>query len=139
MRNAQCRERGFSLLESLIAVLLFSFAVIGAAGLQGSLLGLSQNATFRAEAAFYAEQLVGMASVDVANAACYAGGSCINAYTADDVADWLDQVKTKLPEATTYPPLVSFNAATKDFNVTIYWRRPGDDITRNVSVATVIK
>ena len=136
---SQHRQRGFSLIESLISVLLFSFAAIGAAGLQGNLLGLSQNSAFRAEAAFYAEQLVGMATVDASNATCYAGGSCTNAYTADAVADWLDDVKSKLPGATTYVPAVTFDSSTKDFTVTIYWRRPGDDITRNVSVATVIK
>ena len=133
-------QGGFSILEALISVLLFSFAVIGAAGLQGSLLGMSQNSEFRAEAAFYAEQLIGLATVDAANIGCYYdGGSCANADAAVEVTHWVTQVKAALPGATTYVPTMSYNAGTKEFTVTVTWRRPSDDTTRNVLVTTVIR
>jgi type IV pilus assembly protein PilV len=134
------RSRGFSLIESLFSLTLFSFAVIGTAGLQGSLVGFSQNSQYRAEASFYAEQLVGLATADVANANCYAlQAGCTNtdAYTA--ATNWWNTVIDALPGADTLPPTLAYNAATGELAVTVFWQRPGDDTTRNFTVNTVVR
>lgn len=133
------REHGFSIVESLVSVVLFSFAVIGTAGLQGTLVGVSQNSEYRAEASFYAEQLVSLALVDVANATCYTMASCSNIDAYNAALDWRDTVTDSLPGATDHPPTATYTAGTGDFSVTVYWQRPGDDTLRNVTFVTVVR
>lgn len=133
------RQGGFSIIEALVSLVLFSFAVIGTAGLQGSLVGFSQNSEYRAEASFYAERLIGLATVDVANAGCYAFASCTNTSAQNAALDWRDEILTALPGASELPPEVTYTSATGDFSVTVYWRRPGDDTTRNVTMVTVVR
>lgn len=133
------KQSGFSIVEALVSVVLFSFAVIGTAGLQSALIGYAQNSEYRAEAAFYAEQIVGLATVDVANAACYAGSTCGNPDAAAAAQTWLDDVQAALPGAADLAPEVTYTASSGDFSVTVYWRRPGDDTTRNVTLVTVVR
>jgi type IV pilus assembly protein PilV len=140
IRRATSRARGFSIVETLIALLLFSFAVIGAAGLQGSLLGHGQNSQFRAEASFFAEQIVGLAIADPANVRCYAFMSGCASTDAQLAAEgWRESVLAMLPGASTTPPTVSFSAASGEFTVTVFWRRPGDDTMRNFVVNTAVR
>ena len=137
--NAPAREAGFSLIEAMVSLLLFSFALIGTAGLQGTLIGYSQNAEYRAEAAFYAEQLVGLATVDPANASCYALGSCSSTDANAAALDWKDQVQDRLPGASGHQPTVTYDATTGDFTVSVFWQRPGDDTLRNYTIVTVVR
>lgn len=134
-------QSGFSLIESLISLLLFSIAVVGATGLQGSIMSFQQNAQYRSEASFYAEQLIGLATADALNVQCYAinASSCANNAVLAVATAWRDTVQETLPGADTTPPLITYTAATAEFNVTIFWQRPADDIQRNHTVLTVIR
>ena len=52
-------QRGFMLLEVLVALLIFSIGVLGIVGLQASMTKAQTGSKFRADAAFLAQRLVG--------------------------------------------------------------------------------
>ena len=56
MRKAQS---GVMLLEALIAILIFSFGVLGVVGLQTTAQAVTRDASYRADAALLANELVG--------------------------------------------------------------------------------
>ena len=51
--------RGFALIEALIALLIFSLAVLGLVGLQAAMTRASTGAKYRAEATYLATDLIG--------------------------------------------------------------------------------
>jgi len=52
-------QQGFSLLEVLIAILIFSVGILGLVGLQASMLKASAEARYRAQATYIAQQRIG--------------------------------------------------------------------------------
>jgi type IV pilus assembly protein PilV len=52
------KQKGAVLLESLIAILVFSFGVLALAGLQASMIKNTDEAKYRAEAAFLAQEKI---------------------------------------------------------------------------------
>ncbi|MBS3936113.1 MAG: type IV pilus modification protein PilV [Sulfuritalea sp.] len=115
---------GATLLEVLIALLLFSFGILGLLGMQAVAAQLTGEAKYRAEAAMYASQLIGQMWADnPANlAADYASGTAGPKYVA-----WRNQIQAP---ATGLPGAVGANAptVTVDGNnvvtVTIFWQAP---------------
>lgn len=53
-------QQGVVLLEALIAILIFSMGVLALVGLQAAMIKNSSDAKFRSEAAFLAQQRVGL-------------------------------------------------------------------------------
>lgn len=53
------RMRGFSLIESLVAMAIFSLGVLGMIGMYSTAVGTASDSQFRAEAAAYANELMG--------------------------------------------------------------------------------
>lgn len=89
---------GFAMIEALIALLVFSLAVLGLVGMQASLARATASAKYRAEAAYLASDLIGRMWVDAANLANYKGTACGSQPMCDA---WLDKVSAALPSATT--------------------------------------
>jgi type IV pilus assembly protein PilV len=126
------RQRGFMLIEALIAILIFSIGILGIIGLQASAVQQSTDAKNRAEAAYLADQLMGqMWSGDrtVANLrATYkdCGTACSGWYA------WYNTVKAVLPgvsDTTDTRPKVAID---DDGIVTInvFWRAVNDDASQ---------
>ncbi len=55
--NAKKPQSGFALLEGLIAILIFSMAILGVVGMQATAIAKSSESQYRADAAFLANQL----------------------------------------------------------------------------------
>lgn len=134
------KQRGISLIEGLVAVAILAIGVLAMTVLQATLVATSSNAQLRAEAAFYAEQIIGLASSDAANVGCYAFTTpCANGDATTAADAWLAEVQGRLPGANTLPPSVTYTAGTRQFTVVLQWQHPSDDTARNLTMTTVIR
>jgi type IV pilus assembly protein PilV len=122
-------QRGFMLIEALIAILIFSIGILGVIGLQASAVMQSTDARNRAEAAYLAEQLLGQMWVGQRDVATLTsrysdcGSSCAGYYA------WYNNVKAVLPgvdETTDTKPRVTI-APDGTVIISIFWRSPNDD------------
>lgn len=116
-------DRGFVLLEALIALLIFSLAVLGLVGLQASMTRATSGAKYRADAAYLASDLVGLMWTDSRNLALYDAGSCTS---HPPCQRWMARVRERLPTgvgsaevSTTEPGQVT---------VKVTWQAPSDEL-----------
>ncbi|SNT19616.1 type IV pilus assembly protein PilV [Noviherbaspirillum humi] len=129
---------GFVLIEALIALAVFAFGLLGLIGLQAISIRNSADAKHRADAAYFANQLVSQMWVDKANLANYAYRStdtACNASTAvptyDALNNWLRDLATSLPGITSdstgsLKPQILLDTApvtSTAVTVTICWRQ----------------
>lgn len=127
-------EGGFSLLEVLISVLLFSVGLLALIGMQAVVVGNTMDAEYRLQASYQANRIIGRMWVDRVNLATYdTDGETGN----DFLDDWLVDVAASLPGASgANAPTIQVNGAQVD--VVIRWRRPGDGEVRTLATTTFI-
>jgi type IV pilus assembly protein PilV len=113
-------DRGFVLIEALVALLIFSFGVLGIVGLQASMTKAQSQSKFRADASLLAQQAIGAMWSDTANLASYATASCTGHARCND---WKTRVAAVLPNAT---PTITFLSAN-EVQVTITWAPPHEE------------
>lgn len=89
-------QRGFAIIEALIALLIFSLAVLGLVGMQASLTRAAASSKYRAEAAYLASDLIGRMWIDSANLADYKGSACASHPRCNA---WQNRVSAALPSA----------------------------------------
>ncbi len=136
------RQRGATLLEGLIAIVIFSFAVLGVIALQANTMRHNHNAQVRAQASFYAEQLLGLATADPSNAVCYAVNNstgCASAIAQAMVDDWQAMVLRDLPGAAVKQPAAVYTAATRRFRLVLQWQREHETTVNNMVFETVLR
>jgi type IV pilus assembly protein PilV len=139
------QQGGFALLEGLITVVIFSIGIIGLVSIQAALLKQNQQSGMRAQASYFAEEIIGLASVDPNNAACYIINSgtatCSSTTAQSDASDWNTRAKAQLPSASTtgHLPTVSYNSTTGIFSVTLNWKRTDETDWHQFVSTTVIK
>ncbi len=117
-------QKGLVLLEALIAILIFSIGILGAVGLQASMIKANSDAKYRAEAGFIAEQRISQMWVDQANLNNYgevAPGTNISATSG-------------LPNGhrITVRGDASCGGDLSCFIVTVTWQQPGSTEIHNV-------
>ena len=71
-------QAGVVLLESLIAILIFSMGILAIAGLQGVMLKNTTDSKYRADAGYIAQQQLARMWADPANIASYATDESID-------------------------------------------------------------
>lgn len=124
-------QGGVAMIETLVAILIFSFGILGIIGLQAASIQQVSEAKYRIDASNLAEQLLGEIWSDdhttAILAAKYAtgGGSATSGYLA-----WQTKVQNALPGAIANPPIVSVLADATDarrstVTVTVRWQAPG--------------
>lgn len=146
------RQGGMSLIEVLISVLLFAFGVLALVGLQASAISYSRDAKYRADAAFLAEQIVGVMWADArTNLSSYAhnasGTNCDfsgGASANSNVTSWIGAndkegtVLGTLPGATSTAQQIIVGM-DKKVTVTVCWKAPQDTSFHNhVAVAQIV-
>lgn len=87
--------RGVVLIEALVGILIFSIGVLGLVGLQAAMVKAQTQASFRAEAAQLAQDLVGRMWLDTKNLAAYHDPAACKGVTL--CGDWLSKVSARLP------------------------------------------
>lgn len=132
-------QAGVALLESLIAVLIFSFGILGLVGMLGASVRATNDARYRAEAANLANAIIGeMWSTAPANLDTNfgTGGAKLTA--------WQTQVADLLPSATgANVPLVDLTQAglssqSRSVVVTVFWQLPGEAARHQVLITAQI-
>lgn len=119
-------QTGSYLLEALIAILIFSFGILGLIGLLGSSLRITNDARYRSEAANLAGAMIAdMWTMTAAqmDAQFGAGGPKLTV--------WQNKASALLPSAATYPPTVDLtppglSPESRTVVVTVFWQLPGE-------------
>lgn len=111
-------ERGSVLLEGLIAILIFSFGILGIIGLQASSIKATSLAKERIDASLVANQRIANMWLDRTNLAAYVENNT---------------VITELPNGTRSTAVVG-----DQVTVTISWQLPGDSTANSyTSIAKI--
>jgi type IV pilus assembly protein PilV len=129
--SARRHASGFMLLEVLVSILIFSLGVLALIGLQAKMTRAQTAAKSRADAAYLANELIGVIWSDASHLSSYDGTSCAN-YTR--CKDWQNKVAAALPGGL---GAVSATAATGVVTATITWTQSSDG-SHSYSSSTVI-
>lgn len=127
MRGRGSRQRGAALIESLVAVLLFSLGVLGLIGLQTRAIGMAGEADERNRAALLA---------DAAAASMWQANSITMA--SDALQVWKDEVAGQLPNGS--GSITAVGGVDRTADVEITWRMPSrasDDVNRLTTRVTL--
>lgn len=128
---------GFVLLDAMIAILIFSFGILGMVALQSSAIHLTSNANYRMTAAMLADQIIAQMWTDptnVANNGYATGGTQYNNWVKSITCTSTSPSSTCLPGVSGNPPTitigtaVTYNGVNPNYPVTIVinWQAPGD-------------
>jgi type IV pilus assembly protein PilV len=125
-KNLPARQAGSYLLESLIAILIFAFGVLGLIGLLGSSIRVTNDARYRSEAA----NLAGAMIADMWTMTATQMDTDFGA-SGTKLATWKTKAANLLPSADTYPPTVDLtqpglSAQSRTAVVTVFWKLPGE-------------
>jgi len=114
-------QQGIVLIEALVAILIFSFAVLGIVGLQAAMVKNTAESKYRADASYIAQQQIGMLWTDV-----------------DDLANsqviGTKNIDTILPNGS----VSVVSPAPGLFTVTVTWISPGDPLLHQFVTTTSI-
>jgi type IV pilus assembly protein PilV len=114
-------QKGVVLIEALIAVLIFSFAVLGIVGLQAAMIKNTGDAKYRADASNIAQQIIAVMWTDPAN---------MGTYVQSNV-----DVSTLIPNG--FLSVSQPNAALPLYTVTVTWQQPGADLHNFTTIASI--
>jgi type IV pilus assembly protein PilV len=113
-------SRGVALVETLVAILIFSIGVLGLVGLQASMMRAQGAGKFRADAANLASEVIGLMWADTPNIANYATGQCAGYRPCND---WKNKAAQLLPQGAI---AVTTDTGTGDVTVTMTWTIPNE-------------
>lgn len=156
-------QQGIFLLEALIAILIFSFGILGLVGMQSKAISAQSDAQYRIEAANYADKILGQVwlgmdrtsettvqdslklfeyNIQGSNCKFNGGSASGNA----DVLAWKDDMvkgnppaRLPLPGATDgMQQIVVDTANTNRVTVTVCWQAPFDAAPRRHTMITYV-
>lgn len=143
-------QSGVSLLESMLAILIFSVGILALVALQSTSVKATTESKFRGDAGFLASRLIAQMWTDVTNLTQYrhndGGADCAFGGAASGygpMTAWLGDLQAALPGATaaTVQVVVVQNPLGADHNrvaINICWQPPGADAPRKYSTVTQI-
>lgn len=128
LKAGRGQHTGFAMLEALVALLICAMGVLGVVGLQGAMTRAQTSATFRAEAAFLAQQLLGEMWTNRPGLNAYATASCGAA-----CQDWQARVAARLPNGQSTVTV----AATGAVSIEIRWTAAGESTNRFTMASSI--
>ena len=135
--NSIHHQRGSSLLEGLLAIILFSIGLLSLLMLLSATLIESSNARYRIEASLLINDLVSH---------MWIGDRSLNGLktryadtTSTDYQSWFTSVSNRLPgvSAKANTPQITIDNA-RNVTVTLRWQVPGDSTSHQMIVQTLI-
>lgn len=141
-------QKGAMLLEALIGILIFSTGILAVIGLQAASVRTAGDTKYRADASFFASQIVANMRADsAANWPTYslnpvvlgtqppcAPGGVANA----NVNAWLLELAAALPRAMASISVVAPNPFVNNVQVTVCWQAAQDSTQHRHTVNTTI-
>lgn len=144
--NRQC---GFTLIEVLVSILIFTLGILGLVGMQATAIKLSTDAHQRAQATFLADQLLArMLISDPTTAATFAhkpGGvtACAPTGTASTnalVTAWLAEVTAAFPlAAADEQQIVVTGVPANEVTVKLCWQNSANDTPHMLEVSSRVQ
>lgn len=92
-------QQGMALVEAIVAVVLLGIGLLGAIGMQARSMSALADSDMRAEASLAADRLVGIMTLDAANAAAYTLEAGHAPGTGDKLLPWYAATRTRVPGA----------------------------------------
>jgi len=145
------RQGGMMLIEALVAIAIFSFAILGIVALQAPAVRAVRDADYRAKASLFADQLVGRMWADRFNVPTYAlnaaaAATCASGENASGnpaVTQWLEGLSDldnpgALPGAGGLQQKVVVSA-NNTVTLTLCWQSPQDETPHNFTLTTQIR
>lgn len=115
------KQEGVVLLEALIAILIFSFGILGLVGLQAAMIKNTTDNRYRTEAGYIAQQTLG--------AMWSTPGNLANHVETDAPISTLPNGKR-----TVSLPATAAGTGGNQVQVTITWQQPGQPDTHSLTV-----
>lgn len=114
------KQKGISLLEALLGILIFSIGVLAVVGLQITAVRAVAESQYRMDASFLANEVIGEMWGNRTNLASYAysGGT-----PPAVLNNWVTKVSGTLPGTAANPPVIDVGAGGV-VTVTIFWQHP---------------
>jgi type IV pilus assembly protein PilV len=126
---------GFTLVDSLVSILIMSVGMLGLVKLQSQSLIATRIAEDRSKASFLANSLVATANADSNNANCYiipVNGNCNSSVAASFRDNWITDVNRNFAQATALNATATLNG-DGSYTVSVSWQ-PKNDTVHNYSV-----
>lgn len=133
-RPARIRQRGFSLIEALIALVVLSIGLLGIAALQTQSLLQSRNAFLTSQATSLAQDMADriranpQGSYNLAEGADAPSGDSL---AANDMRGWLADIATTLPESS-----AEILISNRRIDITLEWQEAGEAEPRTLQMVT---
>jgi len=144
-------QRGVMLIEALVGIAIFSFAILGIVGLQATAIRAVRDADYRARASLFANQIVGRMWVDRFNVPTYAlnansgvpcaagGNNAANAAVTEWLAGLSDVSNPgALPGAAALRQQIVVSP-DNTVSLTLCWQAPQDATPHNFKLTTRIQ
>jgi type IV pilus assembly protein PilV len=131
-------QRGVSLIDAMIALAILAFGLLGVASLQARATKLSTDGVLRVQASRLGDELLSLAVVDRANAACYvlptAATGCTSTVSRTAATDWSTRALATMPAGASAASALS--DSNRQLTVTITWPDRSNGETRTVGMTT---
>jgi len=140
LRRQARSHAGFMLVEALIAILIFSVGILGVIGMQARSVQMMTEATFRAQAAQHASELISeMWTVDPSRLAALYASASTNPLRYNQWKARIESGASALPGALANPAVVQVTTQQVSYSaslaagaqtvsavvVTVFWQTPG--------------
>jgi len=134
--KAGIRQRGATLLEALIGILIFSIGILALVGMQALAIKHMSDAKYRSDASFFANEIIGQMWVNRASLGNYAFAGAGAPPAA--INSWVTSIQNTLPGVTAAANLPIIVVAGTTVTVTVRWQLPGGgDIHRHITMAYI--
>jgi type IV pilus assembly protein PilV len=143
------RQSGFTLIEVVVAILVFSFGILGAVSLQAAAIKMATDAQQRTEATFLADQLLArMLIADPATATDFAhhpSGTTTCAPTGAAsthpvVTEWLAEVTATFPRVSAGDQqIIVSGTPANEVTVKLCWKNGENDTPHTLEVSNRVQ
>jgi len=115
-------QRGATLLEAMVGILIFSLGILALVGMQALAIKQVNDAKYRADASFFANQIIGEMWVNRTNLATYAYDG--SGSPPSPLTNWVTSVENGLPGITATANQPTVTVAGTTVTVTVSWQPP---------------